>query len=278
LLKQKKGFSCDLQVHPFGNKIKAIDILRQMEENKLDLVALLDFSWHDLINLKKVMKIDEELKHYYKTDVDESIYRFVNKKNGKKLFVILGSEVAPFDRSWHILSIGVTRIQSLYSVEGIINEILEREGIAIFDHPYVDTLPSQKFKDISSRKGLELTQICGKYLDRIALEWNGLLIPWVRKYMSNGYDDYANKKTSVLAEIMRIALVPTTDLHAWNRRMLKPMGTSKIIIPSGKIDENNILDCLKKHILKSRFKAIKEYVSFSHFLEVFLYSNWLKSK
>jgi len=272
--------SCDLQVHPFGNKIKAIDILRQMEKNDLDLICLLDFSWHKLVDLRTVMFADEELMSYYKMEIDWSkkTYHFTNKKNGKSLFVILGREVAPLDRSWHILSIGVTRIKSLYSVEGIIDEILEKGGIAIFDHPYVDALPSRRFRDISSEKELELTHICGKYLGRIALEWNGLLIPWVRGLMPDGYTDYTNKKTSVLAEIMRMPLVPTTDLHAWNKRMLKSLGTARIVISSGNIDENNILDYLKRHILKNNFKASKEYVSFPHFLEVFLHSNWLKGK
>ena len=280
MLKQKQGFSCDLQVHPFGNKIKVIDILRQMEENNLDLVALLDFSWHNLINLYAVMFSDEELESYYKIDMDffKKTYRFINKKNGKKLFVILGSEVAPLDRSWHILSIGVTRIKNLYSVEGIINEIIERGGIPIFDHPYVDTLPSSRFRDINSTKESELTRICGKYVGRIGLEWNGLLIPWVRRCMSSGYDDYSNKKTSVLAEVMGMPLVATDDLHAWNRKMLKPMGTARIIIPSGKIDEDNIIGCLKRNILKKNFESVKNYVSVWHFLEVFLHSNWLKGK
>jgi len=272
--------ACDLQVHPFGNKIKAIDILRQMERNGLDLVCLLDFSWHKLVDLYTVMFADEELDFYYKVDMDFSkkTYRFINKKTRKRLFIILGREVAPLDQSWHILSIGVTYIQNLHSVEGIIDEILEKGGIAIFDHPYVDACPSHRFRDISSEKELELTHVCSKYLNRIALEWNGLLIPWVRSIMPNGYDDLTNKKTSVLAEILRMPLVTTTDLHAWNRRMLKPLGTARIVISSGNIDENNALDCLKRHILEGHFETNKKYVSFLHFLEVFLHSDWLKRK
>lgn len=275
----KEGFSCDLQVHPFGSGIRILDILRQMEKNDVDLIALLDFSWHNLINLDAVMFMDEESRPHYEIDINisKNTYRFTNKKNGKKFFVILGREVAPLDRSWHILSIGITQIQNLYSIEGIIDEILERGGIPIFDHPYVDTLPSRRFKDLSSTKELELTHACGKYLNRIALEWNALLIPWVRNLMP-GYDDYTNKKTSVLAQIMRIPLVPTTDLHAWNRRMLKLIGTSRIIIPFESIDGNNILDSLKKNILKKNFETAKNYVSIWHFLEVFLHSNWLSSK
>jgi len=272
--------SCDLQVHPYGDKVKVVDILRQMEKNDLDLAALLDFGWHDSVNLQVVMFADEELKSCYKMDIDidKNTYRFVNKKNGKRLFIILGSETAPFDQSWHILSIGVTRIQSLYSAEGIINEILERGGIAIFDHPYIDARPSRRFRDISSAREPELLHICGKYLNRMALEWNGLLIPWVRNLMPNGYDDLTNKRTSVLAETMRMPLVPTTDLHAWNKRMLKPLGTARIVISSGNIDENDILGHLKRYISKNHFQVNKEYVSFSHFLEVFLHSDWLKRK
>jgi len=278
LLIQK--LACDLQVHPYGDKIKVLDILRQMEKNNLDLVCLLDFSWHDSVNLQTVMFADRELTSYYKMEIDlsKNTYHFINKKNGKKLFIILGREVAPFDQSWHILSIGVTRIKNLYSVEGIIDEILEKGGISIFDHPYVDTLPSRKFRDISSEKELELTHLCGKYLNRIALEWNALLIPWVRNFMPDGYDDLTNKRTSVLAEVMRMPLVPTTDLHAWNKRMLKHLGTSRIVISLGNVDENDILGYLKRSISQDYFQVEKEYVSFFHFLEVFLHSDWLKRK
>jgi hypothetical protein len=273
---KEHDFSCDLQVHPLGEKLKALDILKQMEENNLDLSVLLDFSWHNLVDLKRVMEVTDELKSFYNVNlVKENVYSFSNKKNGKKLFLILGSEVMPDDFSWHILSIGVTSIKDKKSTESIIEEIIKKGGLAIIDHPYVDTSPDHKFKDIGPEKEKKLRLICLRFLGRIALEWNGMCIPWIRRLIP-GCTDYVNTKSGALSEVSSIPLIPTTDLHAWNKRLLKAIGTSRVEISSKDFKEDNVISSLKEVIFKKRYSSKREYVGFFHFLEAAL--PWLKGK
>lgn len=268
------NFSCDLQVHPFGSNLKALDILRQMEKNDIYLAALLDFSWNDHVDLKRVMEVDDELRFFYEVDIlEENVYRFIGKKSKKKLFLILGSEVAPNDFSWHILSIGITSIKNKESADSIIEEITKRGGIAIIDHPHVDVSPGNHFKDIGPEKEKELGMICIRYFRRIALEWNGICIPWVRRLIP-GCTDYTNIKTGALSEISFIPLVPTTDLHAWNKRLLRSIGTARIEISSKDFKENNVVASLKEIILNKKFSVKKRYVGFFYFLEVA--SHWTK--
>lgn len=265
-------FSCDLQVHPLGKRLKALDVLRQMGKNDVRLAALLDFSWNDHVDLKRVMEIDDELKSFYEVNVfEENVYRFVDKKSKKKLFLILGSEVITDDFSWHILSIGVTSIKDKKSADSIIEEITKRGGMPIIDHPYVDVSPGNHFKDIGPEKEWELRRICIRHIREIALEWNGICIPWIRKLIP-GCTDYTNTKTGALSEISSIPLVPTTDLHAWNKRLLRSIGVARIEISSRDFKED--VDSLKEAIFSKKFSAKRRYISFFHFLEVA--SHWIK--
>lgn len=275
---KEKRFNVDLQVHPLG-KIRILDILRQMEKNNLDLVALLNYSWHDSVNLKRVMEIDKEVKRYYKVDTDGDIYCFENSESKKKLFVILGSEVTPLDRSWHFLSIGKILIEDFKTPEEIIDKILEVGAIPIFDHPFADTFAKNRFRDIRPEKEDKFYEICTKYMGEICLEWNGPSIPWIRKIVP-GYSDI-NKKISeaqniLISELGKfVPLVATGDIHAWNKRLLKWIGISRIEI-LGEVNENDILSYLKKNIFRANYFNRLNYVSAIYFLE--FVSHWLRGQ
>lgn len=267
----KHDFSCDLQVHPFGKRVKLLDILIQMEKNNLNLSALLDFSWHNNVDLDNVMDIESVRSFYEIKNLEKNVYCFENKKNHKEFFLVLGSEVAPEDFSWHVLSIGVREIKNRKDVFSIVDEIINRGGIAIIDHPFADTLPGSHFKDINEEKEKRLALICLKYVGKIALEWNGMLIPWIRGVLP-GCTDYTNTKTGALSERAFIPMVTTTDLHIWSKISLSQIGRARINISSEKIDRKKIIKSLSHIILKKEFFVNRKYVSNLCFLEFAVYN------
>lgn len=262
---EKRGFDVDLQTHFFRKRnYDLLDILKTMERKCLAGLGLLYYEWEET-SLTMVGEIGGEIKENYKIErAEDNVTIFTNKKNGKKLSIILGEEVGVQNQRWHILAIGVTGIKSS-TPEGIIEEILEKGGLPILDHPFAD--PQRKFGDIGKEKEEELVNLCQRYAGKIALEWNGYCLPWVRMLLP-GYSD-VNKKVEKLSKELNIPLIPTTDLHARNKRLLKAVGTCFIEIPSGSMDFRNLLSSLKENIFSFNFTPHKHYVSFWHFVEAF---------
>jgi hypothetical protein len=267
-------FRVDLQVHLFGlNNYGLIDVLRAMEKRKLDVIASLA---HELDNSVTPTFTD------YSDDaasVEESylseprgIYTcFTNKKTGKKLYIIYGEEVTPRDREFHFLSIGATEIKSSLqgSSEDVMNEILGKGGLLIFDHPFVD--PQNNFKDIDFSRVNRIEELCRNYKGKFALGWNAYCIPWVRRLLPGCSD--VNSKTEVLSWKYwdnDVPLVPTSNTHARNKKLLDGMGRSFVAIPKERKDPfRDFFEHLKASILSGSFEEHRKYASFFHFAKAF---------
>jgi len=252
----------DLQFHPYHNKNYCFfDVLQEMEKWSINCLAFLYYCWEKNVSTNLINQTEGEVKENYNICLlEKNVFQFTNKESNQILSIILGQEAGAENQKWHILSIGAEDIKST-SVEGIIEEILEKGGLPIIDHPFAD--PQRRFKDISKEKEKELINLCSRYKGKIALEWNGYCLPQIRKLLPGCSD--INEKVEKLAEEMEIPLIPTTDLHAKNKSLLKEMGTCFIEIPI----ENDFLDSLKKNILSFNFKAHKGYVSKKHFFRAY---------
>ncbi len=269
-MKRTDGFRFDLQFHPYlKGDFDLLDILRTMEEKGLTGIGLLYYEWEPNISLEIYKKIDPELRKQYSVEVSENLLIFTNKITTKPLYIILGQEVGVggTKREWHILSIGAYGIPPAENPEEAIEEILRKGGLVIIDHPFAD--PSIGFRDLNQEKEEKLIDICQKYRGKIALEWNGYCISWLRKLLP-GYGD-VNQKVEQLGENIPLPVVPTTDLHARSSKLLKALGTSFIEIPLKDSDLNpgNLLSALKRNVLSSIFRTHKEYVSFWHFVRAY---------
>jgi len=272
---ERNSFRIDLQFHPFKNSdYGLLDILKAMEEKDLNALGCLEYNWQRNISLAVVRKMKKEVKkNYLVDDVNGNLF-FTNKKTGRVLCLILGQEVASPNQEWHFLSIGALGIRSWQGPEDIIEEILDKDGLVVFDHPFAD--PQKFFVGITKKKEEKLFLLCEKYKGKIALEWNGYSLPRLRKILPF-YGGEVNKKTEELAKRLGIPVVPTTDLHAMNKDMLSVMGTCFIEIPFDGMHCEKILSVLKESIFSFNFKPHKEYVSFSHFFRAFAVT-YIKSK
>ena len=268
------SFTVDLQFHPYPKRnYELADILKEMERKNLSGLGLLYYEWEKETSLTIIKEINRKrMKENYRIENKKNVFLFVNKDSGKIFSLILGQELGPQNQKWHILAIGVTGIKSS-TPEGVIEEVLEKEEIAILDHPFAD--PRRRFRDISPEKESELINLCLKYKGKIALEWNGYSLPKIRKLLP-GYGN-TNLKTEKLAEKLNLPLVPTTDLHCKSKRLLKEIGTAFIEIPVKDMDYGKLLTSLKKNILSQNFKTHRDYVPLRHFLEAYGSVLWKKS-
>lgn len=260
----------DLQVHLFSQYSLSC-VLRKMEERGLDGVALLDYSWdprtwrpteRDLIEGCAPFVLEEPK--------EENVYFFRNPITGKRLCLILGQEVAPPHQECHILSVGALGI-GRDTPGQIIEDILAKGGLPIIDHPFAD--PQACFRDIDRAKTGFLYSLCQEYRGRIALEWNGYCIPFLRRCLRSGD---VNRKVNELGRKLKLPVVPTSDLHATNKRTLGAIGTAYIdVLPM--LKRGSILPGLRDAILQFQFNPHEEYVSVWHFMEAFAMS-YVKSR
>ncbi len=264
----------DLQFHPYVLVNYTVDdILKTMEKKGLDALALLHYDWEEGISLQIAEQMAENLP--FSTQLRYSLEKwpdrlvFHDRTSGKKKILILGQEACAPKQRWHVLSIGADGI-SPAPLPVMIEQIIEKGGIPIIDHPFAD--PQRKFRDIEKDKILELSCICRRYKGRIALEWNSYSLPQIRKLLP-GYSD-SNGKAEKLASLMKIPLIPTTDLHAKNKKALWQMGKSWIECD---VDIANPVESLKKNILEMNFESCKGYVSLYHFMNCYAYSALKKS-
>ena len=246
-----------------------VDVLEEMERKELDLLAVLDYSWDKDVSLDILRQKNKRLTERYNIARNCNVYYYTKKANGKTFFLVSGQEIeipllSHQEWNFHFLSIGVRGIRSRYS-EDVIEEITERGGIPIWDHSFAGR--QERFKDISSQKEAELVCLLEKGKGKVVVEWNGHCLPWVRFLLSGRYGN-VNAKIEKLADRLNIPVVPTTDTHACNKRLMKDMGTCRIKIPACDI-KTPIIKSLRENILAFNFKPCKGYVSFLHFIEGF---------
>jgi hypothetical protein len=263
----------ELHVHPYLNKNSLADIVAAMDKTNIDVLALenLDDSIYPQVR-------DETKKACLNLTTD---YAGVKLLNGKYL---LNAREYNTKEGFHILTVGYSHNEAnpQTEIKEIIDEGLKHNALVLLDHPYADNGKTRTAGCISEKMEHDLENICREYSGQIALEWNAYCVPWVRKglqiflnfigHKTSYYD--INKKVEGLAEKLKkqrynLPVIADTDLHARNKRLLKTMGTSRIIIDVEGECASDVVKSMKKNIFEGNYKNIKKTVSFPHLLRAY---------
>lgn len=262
----------DLQFHPFDKAGYGLyEILTKMEEKGIDILGCLVYLWDRRVSFSS-LQISRKVKRYYEFEPKNNVFSFLNKETGRILHIIFGQELAPPDQKWHFLALGVLGLKLRNTPCQIIDEVLDKGGLFIFDHPFAD--PQKWFAHIPKSKNKELYRICNKYRGEMALEWNGYSPSYIRRLLPGYWN--TNEETVWLGKNFNIPVVPTTDTHAVSKKALNAIGCCHIEIPASDMDLD-ILASLKENIFNFNFKARCRTVSFFHLFRSFI-APYLRNK
>ncbi|OYT41237.1 hypothetical protein B6U80_01750, partial [Candidatus Pacearchaeota archaeon ex4484_26] len=258
-MQERINFKVDFQVHLHRGNYSLRDVLQKMEQKGLKGIAVLSHPHENYLSRWFLRTRKGE----YSIDEDTKIIKARNRENGGKFYLFLGQEIES-SGGFHLLDIG--RISGYRSdarkpLEAYIEEGLADNRILIFDHPYAD--PTRKFADLEPEKEKELIKIAEKYGQEIAFEWNAYSLPYIRALMP-GYGN-VNKKLERFASEYGLRIIPTSDTHVRNKKLLNGIGTAHVSFPdSVDFSDENIYTSIKDKILKDNYDAHKSYVSFLH--------------
>lgn len=263
---QETDFRVDFQVHLHRDNYGIENVLQTMEKKEIDAIAVLSHPHENYISkwfLRPTMSYDIQ-------EGSRVIKARKKYEDGKDFYLFLGQEIESSD-GWHFLDIG--RIKGYNSedkkpLEAYIEEGLADNRILIFDHSYADV--ERRFADIRPEKERKLIKIAEKYGSQIAFEWNAYCLPLVRALIP-GYTD-VNKKIDRLAKTFNLRIIPTSDSHVRNSRLLNGIGTSFVEFPVLGIDttnESSLYQSVKSKVHLGNYDQNKRYVSFPHFFEAF---------
>ncbi|MEM4245184.1 MAG: hypothetical protein QW404_03195 [Candidatus Nanoarchaeia archaeon] len=255
----------ELHVHPYFRKYGLEDVVRAMEENEINVVALefLNGSAFESIQLLTT----EMTKKGYEMQVDSRAARI--EKEGKKYYILRAAELTTKE-NFQILTIGGDSVKPNQSIYKMIEQAIKRDLIVILDHILVDN--NFLAREISKEEERKVRKVCRKYSGNVALEWNGYCISWVRELLG-GSD--VNSKIINLSESMKrhgynVPVLADTDLHARSKRALKMIGTSRIITEINLDSGHEIIKSLKNNIFTEKYENVYDTVPFfSHFLPYF---------
>lgn len=270
-----KDANIDFQIHPFFflGKNNLIDIIKGMEENYLDVVAI------EELNKDIYPEVLRKAEHILNIKHDDAGIMFQSNDSSKYIF---RGEEYDTKEGMQVLTIGygLKNLKQRMEIRKIIDKGLENNSLVILDHPYVENRDTNTAGHISKREEEQLEQLCKEYNNKIALEWNGynnLLLRKLIKITFNiagkriKYYD-TNKKTEELSDKLlekyniNVPVLADTDLHARNKRYLRKMGISRIITDIEGDSPKEVLDSIKVKIFSRDYKNIKNYAPAFHVL------------
>lgn len=268
-----KNANIELHLHPFICKNTIVDVVESMDKNNLDIVALesLDDSLYPYT-------IKEAEKYYEKSTHDKSGIKLPSGK------YILNAREYNTKENLHLLTVGYSFDEAKPSTEirKVIDKSLENDALVLLDHPFVDNGKTLTAGHISGEKERFLENLCKEYSGKIALEWNGYCIPWMRVGLKNllnlfgqnvSYHD-VNKKVDELSGNLRkqgynIPVLADTDLHARTRGQLSAIGTARFITDAEGESASEVVSSMKNNIFAGNYQNVKNYVSSAHLLGAF---------
>ncbi len=261
----------ELHVHPYLNKNSLVDVVKTMDKTNIDILALetLDESVYPLV-------MDETKKACLNHTTDYAGVKLTDRKtNGKYL---LNAREYNTKEGFHILTVGYSYNEANPQTEirEIIDKGLKHNALIVLDHPYADNKYTRTAGHISEKMERDLENLCKEYSGQIVLEWNAYCVPWVREGLQIFLNDFVghktlyhdiNKKAEELSEKLKeqgynSPIIVDTDLHARNKRALKAMGTSRIIMDVEGECASEIITSMKKNIFAGNYTNIKKPVSF----------------
>ena len=263
----------ELHVHPFLGNNSVSDVVEAMEDRGLNVLAL------EILDDTVYPFVQEQVGRVYPGAMQDA--KGIRLPNGKYLLNAIEYNTR---EGIHILTIGYSMDEANPQTEirKIIENGLENNALVLLDHPFVDNIGTRTAGHISDELEQELVGLCKEYSGSVALEWNGYCIPWMRQVLKHvlnvagkgmKYHD-VNKKAEELSEKLKrdgfnVPVVADTDLHGRSKRMLKHMGTSRVITDIEGETPTEVVDSLRKNIFSGDYENVKKYVSSAHLLEAF---------
>jgi hypothetical protein len=262
----------DVHVHPFmregWNRLE--DVVDVMGRNGLDIIALESYN----ANL-----------HSYVIDAAERLYRseeLVKDPTGIILpdgKVILKAREYKTKEDFHILTVGSSfdEANGETTIEEIIERGLEEKALVVLDHPFVDNFKTRTAGHICEEQEEWLVELCKRYSGKIAIEWNGYSIPWIRLGLrlplavlgyKTRYSD-VNKHAKRLANELKeegynVPLLADTDLHARRKWLLDEMGAARFITDVHGDTPREMLDSVISNVFSGKYENVERYPSSAH--------------
>lgn len=271
----KTNAGIEIHAHPFLENNSLTDVVQAMQKNELDIASLsmLDSTLFPYV-------IGEALKLYPNSVADSAGIILPND------IVMLNGREYSTKEGFHLITVGYSADEASPRTEirKVIDVALKHEALVVLDHPYVDNGKTRTAGHISPEMEDDLEAICKGYSGRIALEWNGYCVPWIRTVLKQVlnimgletlYFD-VNQKTETLSENLKnegcnVPVVADTDLHARSKRHLKMIGRSKVIASVEGDSAFDILQSMKTNIFSGNYANVKNYVPFWHLLDAFCF-------
>ncbi len=238
------------------------DLLNLMVRNGIDAVAVLEYDWDALTNLRSIIRRNRDylIKKRNEGEVEFFGNGFRFEIKGEEKFIILGKEIMM--EGHHFLAPGIIEEIKADRLEEAVEEIWQKGGIPILDHPFAD--PEKSFGKMRKKKKERILELVEK--KKLALEYNGYCIKWVREIL---FRDDPNRKVLELGKKHNLPVIPTTDLHAESKELMKAIGTGSIEIAKDKIDPKDLVYSIRKAIFGFDFIPHYRTVPFNHFFWAF---------
>ena len=272
----------EVHLHPFLGNYRVVDIVQAMRRRNLSAIALeiLDDEIND--------RVAKEARQFYPNMLEDEYG--MRLATGEVLF--RGREYSTAE-GFHILTVGYSDRTATKDTEirRIIDAGLEHNAFVLLDHIFVDNVYTRTAGHIDGRLEEEVENLCREYSGKIALEWNGYCVPWMRKVLQEivrvgsivkpefkGRGEYhdVNKKSIELSQRLieegyNVPIIADTDLHARSKHLLDAMGTARFTVDLRGESPEEILASMKGEIFAGRHKNQFEYVSMWHMLEAFCF-------
>jgi hypothetical protein len=252
----------ELHLHPFFDSYSIDSVVDVMDDRCVSVLGLEKLNNHIF---SKVSELAEDTGYNF---VGADSHAAVISKNSKNYYFLNAIELCTSD-NFHVLVFGSDKVKPFESVHNTIDVALSDDAFVVLDHPFVDNYGVSKELDFCGESFLK--SVCVRYGGGVALEWNAYCKPWVRKFLG-GSD--VNKKVEDLSGSLRsegfnVPVVPDSDVHARNKRLLNAMGSSNVVVDLDCSSGKSLVSSLKSKVFSGNYISNKGYVSFPHFVEAF---------
>jgi len=252
----------ELHLHPFFGSYGIDSVVDAMDDSGVSVLGLESLNSNIFPEVRKVAE-----KTGYKF-IGADDYAAVISKGNKDYYLLNAIELCTKD-NFHLLIFGSDKAVPHKGTEETIDSALGDDALVVFDHPFVDN--NDLSKELGFFKESFLKSLCIKYSGGLALEWNAYCKPWVRKFLG-GRD--VNKDVEDFSAKLKeggynLPVVPDSDVHARNKRLLGAMGSAFICSHLDCSSGKSLISSLRKNIFSGDYMSVKDYVSISHFVEAF---------
>ncbi|PIN76739.1 hypothetical protein COV17_01305 [Candidatus Woesearchaeota archaeon CG10_big_fil_rev_8_21_14_0_10_36_11] len=271
----KTDANIEIHVHPFLGNNTILEVISAMKRTGIDIASLetLDSTLFPSV-VKQVQK------NYSAIVVDGS---GIILPNG---IVLLNGREYNTKEGFHLITVGysVDKANLQSEMRYVIDNALKHDALVVLDHPFVDNHKTKTAGHISLEMEYDLEKLCKEYSGHITLEWNGYCKPWMRRVLQTVlkgvghktlyYD--VNKRADEFSarlkeEGFNVPVVADTDLHARNSRLLRAIGTARLITSVEGETASDIVHSMKANIFGGNYQNVKEYVSMWHLLQAFCF-------